>query len=196
MSSITLAPTLVRTTSVWREVALVSVGVVAIALAAQVVIPLPFTPVPLTGQTFAVLLVGGAYGASRGALTVLAYVTIGALGAGVFAEGAHGVDVLLSATGGYLVGMLLAAAIVGWAAERGWDRRLLPSVLAMLVGSVVVYAVGASWLAVSLELSPGTAFQLGVEPFLVGDLIKLALAGALLPGAWLGLARLGGRGDA
>jgi biotin transport system substrate-specific component len=184
MSSTTLAPTLVRPTSATRELMLVASGVLVIAAAAQIVIPLPFTPVPITGQTLAVLVVGGSFGAVRGALTVLAYLAVGLSGASVFAAGGHGVEVLLSATGGYLVGMLFAAAIVGWAAERGWDRRLVPSLLAMLVGSVAIYVVGASWLAVSLGVSPTTAFVLGVQPFVLGDLVKVALSGALLPVAW------------
>jgi biotin transport system substrate-specific component len=184
MSSITLAPTLVRPTSAIRELMLVASGVLVIAGAAQIVIPLPFTPVPITGQTLAVLLVGGSFGAVRGALTFLAYLALGISGASVFAAGGHGVEALLSATGGYLVGMLFAAAIVGWAAERGWDRQLVPSLLAMLVGSVVIYVVGASWLAVSFGISPTSAFKLGVLPFVLGDLLKIALSGALLPVAW------------
>lgn len=192
MSAMTLAPTVVRPTSAMREAFLVAVGVATIALAAQLVVPLPFTPVPLTGQTFAVLLVGGAYGATRGGLTVLAYLAVGAAGAPIFADSAHGIGVVLSATGGYLIGMVLAALIVGAAAEQGWDRRLGPSVLAMLVGSIAVYAVGATWLAVSLDLSPATAFDLGIMPFVVGDLLKLILAGAVLPIAWRGVERLKG----
>lgn len=190
MSSTTLAPTLIRVSPVAREAALLVGGISLVALAAQVVIPLPFTPVPITGQTFAALLVGGAYGAVRGSVTMTLYVLVGCLGVPVFAAGAHGPAVILSATGGYLFGMVLAAAAVGWAAGREWDRRLLTSVLAMLGGSVVIYLFGATWLAISLHLSPSRALALGVTPFLIGDAIKLAVAGALLPAAW----RLSGRG--
>lgn len=197
MSSTALAPTLVltgapaRVSAVAREAALVATGVLLLALAAQVVVPLPFTPVPITGQTFAALLVGGAYGLGRGSATLVLYLAVGCLGAPVFADGAAGTAVVLSATGGYLVGMVLAGALVGAAADRGWDRRLLPSLAAMLAGSVVVYGVGATWLALDLGLSASAALDLGVTPFVVGDLLKLALAGALLPGTWRLLSRLG-----
>jgi len=184
MSTNTLAPTVVRVPAVWREAALVSVGVLFVALSAQIAIPLPFTPVPITGQTFAALLVGGAYGAVRSAATIAAYIGVGVLGVPVFADGAHGITTVLSATGGYLVGMLLAAMIVGAAAERGWDKALFSSVLAMFVGTAVIYAIGAGWLAIDLGIDPLQAIHLGVEPFVVGDLLKLALAGALLPAAW------------
>lgn len=194
-SSTALAPTLVRTPSAVRETALVAGGVLLVALAAQVVVPLPFTPVPITGQTFAALLVGGAYGLGRGTVTLLLYVAVGCLGAPVFADGAHGSAVLLSATGGYLVGMVLAAALVGAAADRGWDRRLLTSLVAMLAGSALVYVVGATWLALDLGLDAATAVELGVRPFVWGDLLKLALAGALLPIAWTGVSRLQDRDE-
>ncbi|MBB2891991.1 biotin transporter BioY [Flexivirga oryzae] len=184
MSTTTLAPTLVRVPAVWREAALVSMGVLFVALSAQVAIPLPFTPVPITGQTFAALLVGGAYGAVRSAATIAAYIGVGVIGVPVFADGAHGLSTVLSATGGYLVGMLVAAAIVGAAADRGWDKALFSSILAMFVGSAVIYAIGAGWLAIDLGVGPAKAFDLGVRPFVVGDLLKLALAGALLPAAW------------
>jgi biotin transport system substrate-specific component len=160
------------------------------AAAAQIAIPLPFTPVPLTGQTFAALLVGGAYGAPRAATAMLAYLAIGAAGAPVFASGSGGTAAFASPSAGYLVGMLAASALVGAAADRGWDRRLLTSLVMMLVGSVVIYLVGATWLAQSLHVDMATAFDLGVRPFLVGDALKLAGAGALLPGAWTLMARL------
>jgi biotin transport system substrate-specific component len=184
MTSTALAPTLARTPSAVREVGLVVGGVTLLSLAAQVVVPLPFTPVPITGQTFAALLVGGAYGLGRATTTLLAYLAIGVIGIPVFADGASGLAAIASASGGYLVGMVLASSLVGVAADRGWDRRLGSSLLAMLVGSVVIYLVGATWLAVDLNLGATSAYHLGVRPFLVGDLIKLALAGALLPGAW------------
>lgn len=192
MTSLALAPTVIRTPTALRESALVLGGVLLVAAAAQVVIPLPFTPVPITGQTFAALLVGGAFGVTRGSASLLVYLMIGALGAPVFAGGAHGSSALLSATGGYLVGMVLAAALVGAAADRGWDRRLLSSLGAMLLGSIVIYAVGASWLAVSLGIDVAKAIDLGVAPFLLGDLIKLALAGALLPSTWTLISRMRG----
>lgn len=184
MSTTTLAPTLVRVPAAWREAALVSTAVLFVAICAQISVPLPFTPVPITGQTFAVLLVGGAYGAVRAATAVAAYIGVGLIGLPVFADGSHGIATLLSATGGYLVGMLVAAVLVGAAAEHRWDRAILSSVLTMLAGSAVIYLIGAGWLAIDLQAGPARAFELGVRPFVIGDILKLALAGALLPAAW------------
>ena len=132
------------------------------------------------------LLVGGAYGATRGFSTMLAYLVIGGLGVGVFADQGSGWDVLRlsSATGGYLVGMLVAAGVVGWLADRGWDRNAARSFPAMLLGSVIIYAFGATWLAHALDLTASQAWHLGVKPFLWGDGIKILLAAGLLPLAW------------
>lgn len=184
MSTTTLAPTLVRVPAAWREAALVSTAVLFVAICTQISVPLPFTPVPITGQTFAVLLVGGAYGAVRAATAVAAHIGVGLIGLPVFADGSHGIATLLSATGGYLVGMLVAAVLVGAAAEHRWDRAILSSVLTMLAGSAVIYLIGAGWLAIDLQAGPARAFELGVRPFVIGDILKLALAGALLPAAW------------
>jgi biotin transport system substrate-specific component len=184
LSTIALAPTMVRAHPFVREASLVCIGVLLMALTAQVSVPLPFTPVPLTGQTFGALLLGGAYGAGRAGISMLAYLLVGAVGAPVFAGGASGTDVFSSPTAGYLFGMLVAAVLVGWSSERGWDRRLGSSLLAMLVGSAVIYLFGATWLAASLHVGAETAFSLGVRPFAVGDLLKLVLASALLPAAW------------
>ena len=141
---------------------------------------------PITGQTFGVLLVGGAYGASRGFATMAAYLVVGGLGYGVFAGHASGWDVLRfsSATGGYLVGMLVAATLVGWLADRGWDRKAVRSLPAMVLGNVVIYAFGVVWLAHALDLTASQAWHAGVRPFLPGDAIKILLAAGLLPAAW------------
>lgn len=190
MSSTALVPSLVRPSSrvaaLAADAVLVAMGVTLIALSAQVVIHLPWTPVPVTGQTFAVLLVGGAYGATRGFSTMLAYLVIGGLGVGVFADQSSGWDVLRlsSATGGYLVGMLVAATVVGWLADRGWDRNAVRSFPAMVLGNVIIYAFGATWLAHALSLTASQAWDLGVKPFLWGDAIKILLAAGLLPLAW------------
>src|SRR3954454_16529642 len=192
MSSTALVPSLVRPNSrvaaLVADCVLVALGVSLIALSAQVTFHLPNTPVPFTGQTFAVLLVGGAYGATRGFATMAAYLVVGGLGYGVFAGHASGWDVLKfsSASGGYLVGMLVAAALVGWLADRGWDRRPTRSLPAMILGNVVIYAFGATWLAFALDpnLTPQQAWNLGVKDFLVGDAIKMLLAAGLLPAGW------------
>ena len=190
MSSTALVPSLVRpssrTAALVADVVLVAVGVALIGLSAQVSIPLPNTPVPLTGQTFAVLLVGAAYGATRGVATLAAYLLIGGLGFAVFAGHSSGWDVLRlsSATGGYLVGMLVASGVVGYLADRGWTRRPLFSLIAMVVGNVVIYAFGLAWLMHAFHLTFSQGWALGVRPFLPGDAIKILLAAGLLPAAW------------
>src|SRR3954469_7829284 len=190
MSSTALVPTLVRpnnrVTALVADAVLVGLGVTLLALSAQISIPLPNTPVPLTGQTFGVLLIGGAYGATRGFATMAAYLVVGGLGYGVFAGHASGWDVLrfTSATGGYLVGMLVASALVGWLADRGWDRNAMRSLPAMVLGNVVIYAFGFFWIKHALDLTAGQAWHAGVRPFLPGDALKILLAAGLLPAAW------------
>lgn len=160
-----------------RDVTLVVAGTLLLALSAQLIIPLPFTPVPVTGQTFAVLIAAAALGWRRGFSSVLLYVGLGAAGLPVFA------DVSSSpASDGYLLGFALAALVVGWLAERGWDRRLDTSVLAMLAGEVATYLGGLSWLAHFVGWSHVLAY--GLLPFLPGDAVKLAAAALLLPAAW------------
>lgn len=190
MSSTALVPSLVRPRSraaaLVADAVLVAIGVTLLALSAQVVIHLPWTPVPVTGQTFGVLLVGGAYGATRGFATLAAYLVVGGLGVGVFADQSSGWDVLRlsSATGGYLVGMLVAAALVGWLADRGWDRNAVRSFPAMVLGNIVIYAFGFVWLQHALGTTASQTWHLGVQPFLWGDALKILLAAGLLPAAW------------
>jgi biotin transport system substrate-specific component len=190
MSSTALVPSLVRpsnrTVALVADAVLVALGVALISLSAQVVINLPHTPVPITGQTFGALLVGGAYGAKRGFVTFATYLVVGGMGYGVFAAHASGWDVLRfsSATGGYLVGMLVAAGLVGWLADRGWDRKASRSLPTMILGNVVIYAIGATWLAHALGVGAQQAWDLGVKDFLVGDALKILLAAGLLPAGW------------
>ena len=190
MSSTAIVPSLVRpsnrTVALVADAVLVALGVALIGASAQLSIHLPGTPVPITGQTFAVLLVGGAYGAARGLATMAAYLVVGGLGYGVFAGHASGWDVLKfsSATGGYLVGMLIAAALVGWLADRGWDRNPWRSLPTMVLGNVVIYLVGAIWLAHALGVGAQQAWDLGVKDFLIGDALKILLAAGLLPAGW------------
>lgn len=166
-----------------RHLALILLGTLVITASAQVYIPTQ--PVPFTGQTFGVLLTAGALGFRRGVLATLLYLALGALGLPVFAEGKHGVDWLVGATGGYLVGFVLATAIVGRLAELGWDRNLLGSVGAMVIGSLAIYAVGVPWLAaVALGGDLSKAISVGLVPFLVWDIVKLVLAAVAFPAAW------------
>lgn len=152
-----------------------------VALTAQVEIPL--WPVPLTLQTLGVFFTGAVLGSRLGAVALLLYLTEGALGLPVFAGGASGIGYMLGPTGGYLVGFVVAAGVVGWLAQRGWDRRLLWSTVAMVIGNVVIYVCGVAWLAVFLGDLWG-ALAKGMLLFLIGDLIKIAVAALALPGGW------------
>ncbi len=175
-----------------RSVALVVAFSLLVALSAQVVIPLPFTPVPITGQTFAVLLAGALLGSRLGSLAMLAYLVEGALGLPFFRQGNGGLAYLfLTPTAGYLLSYPLAAFVTGWLAERGWDRRVPTAALAMALGSAVILLCGWVWLA--RFTSPSQAFVAGVAPFIPGDLIKIALAAALLPAGWAILRRASSR---
>jgi len=184
----TLAPTLyIRTfprMAGWlRDLILVTIGALFVAILAQVKIPLPFTPVPLTGQTFAVLLVAAALGSKRGAAAMAFYIVLGSFGLPVFAGGAAGMAYLSGATLGYLIGFVAAAYVVGLLAERGLERNLRTSILPFLAGTVIIYAFGVAWLAVILG-SFGKAVAAGLVPFVAGDIIKLFAAALALPAAW------------
>jgi biotin transport system substrate-specific component len=168
-----------------RHIALIVAGAVLISLCAQIYVLIPGNPVPFTGQTFGVMLSAGALGFRRGIAASVLYLAVGALGLPVFAQGKHGLDILLGVTGGYLVGFVLASAIVGRLAELGWDRNILGGVGAMFIGSAAMYAIAVPWLSVTAF---GGDLQLGVEkgllPFLFWDAVKLALAAAAFPAAW------------
>jgi biotin transport system substrate-specific component len=166
------------------EVVLVALGAGLIAASAQVSLSLPFTPVPITGQTFAVVLVGASLGTIRGCASLVLYLWLGVAGAPIYADHAHGWSVVTSASGGYIVGFVLAAAVTGFLAEQRWDRRLSSSIGSMLTGNVIIYLVGLPWLAVVLHTNLEKTLEYGLYPFVPGDVFKLYLAAALLPGAW------------
>ncbi len=153
-----------------------------VALMAQARIDLPFSPVPITGQTFAVLLVGAALGARRGAAALALYVAQGAVGLPVFAGGTAGLAILFGPTGGYLAGFVVAAWLVGWLAERGFDRRVHTALAAFLAGEAVIFACGLAVLAAFVGV--GRVATLGLLPFIPGEVVKLAGAGLALPAAW------------
>jgi biotin transport system substrate-specific component len=165
----------------------VALGVTLLALLAQV--RLAIGPVPLTGQTFGVLLLAGAYGMSLGTLTMLAYLGVGSAGLGVFAGGAGGLATFSGTTAGYLVGFVLAALVVGLLAQRGWDRSFAAMAAAMGVGTVIVYLSGVTWLLVAFAPDLATALEWGVWPFVVGDVIKMLAAAALVPTVWRAFTR-------
>ena len=168
---------------------LVCAGAGLIAASAQISINLPFTPVPITGQTFSVLLVGASLGLARGGASALLYVLLG-LVFPVYAGHGEGWDVITSASGGYLVSYPFVAALTGFLAEKRWDRKFSSSVGAMLTGNVVIYLFGLPWLAVVLNTSLEKTLELGLYPFVPGDTFKLYLAAAMLPGAWRLIGRL------
>jgi biotin transport system substrate-specific component len=176
--------------SLGGDLALVLSGSLFVALLAQVSLPLPFTPVPITGQTLGVLLVGAALGSRLGFLALLAYLVEGGLGLPFFAGGTGGLAKLLGPTGGYLLAFPLAAGLVGLLVERfGADRSFLKTLLAMLAGNLLIYALGVPWLGAFLAgvgKYPGLAglLSMGMIPFLPGDLVKAVLAALLLPSAW------------
>lgn len=203
--ALTVAPPRSRASArVAFQVACAVGGSILIAGLAQISFRLPFTPVPITGQTLGVLLVGAAYGPGLGAATLVLYLLWGVVGLPVFApnaDGSHdtGLQVLrlTSLTAGYLVGFVAAAGFTGWLSRRGWDRTFRSSIGAMLLGSIVIYAFGVPWLYHALpptiEGSPvtlDTALSFGLYPFIIGDTVKLLVAAGMLPVAWRILRRL------
>ena len=180
---------------VLRSFVLAICGSLFVAVAAQVQVPLK--PVPVTGQTFAVLVVGMVFGMRLGAATLMLYLAEGAVGLPVFAGLSGGYAVIAGPTGGYIIGFVMAAGVVGYLAERGWDRSVVWTALAMLIGNMLIYIPGVPWLAMfyagpgaayvaaaGAETAFGAAINAGVIPFMLGDALKLALAAALLPAAW------------
>ena len=167
-------------TSALTKAVLVVFGSLLLAVSAQFKIPL--YPVPVTGQTLVVLLIGMTYGQRLGGITMATYLFEGAIGLPVFAGGASGMAVLFGPTGGYLFVFLLAAVAMGYLAERGMGRSVVSTVIAMVIGNMVIYLCGASWLAGFIGF--GKAITAWVLPFLYGDVLKLAVAAGLMPLAW------------
>ena len=175
-----------------RHIALIVAGALFIALTANFAIPVPGSPVPLTGQTFSVLLVGGALGMRRGILATSLYLVIGFF-LPVYAQQASGVShiasvdggtLVLGATGGYLLGFVIASGVVGRLAELGWDRNLVGAVGAMAIGNVIIYLFGLPWLMAATGMNVAETIKAGLTPFLITDLIKLAIAAGVFPLAW------------
>ena len=168
-------------------------GVAFITLMAQVAIPVPGSPVPVTGQTLAVLLIGTTYGARLGVTTFATYLLAGIAGAPVFAPSAtaanHGIDRLLGATGGYLVGMFVASLLLGYLADRKADQKFKTSFPALLLGDATIFFFGLTWLHFSLELSWSATFAAGLTPFIFGELLKIAITATSLPLIWRKISR-------
>jgi biotin transport system substrate-specific component len=167
-----------------RDAILVVAYAALVGLLAQLVILLPFTPVPITGQTLGVLLGGMALGARRATAGMVLYVIAGLIGVPWFAGGAHGAAIFSSASFGYLVGFIVAGGFIGYLAEGGLDRKPQLTLVAMAAGTAIIYFFGLTWLMFSLHLDVITAIKLGLLPFLLADAIKALIAAGLLPGAW------------
>ncbi len=167
-----------------RDAVLVTGAALLTALLAQVAIPVAGSPVPITGQTLAVVLTAAALGPLRGLSGQALYLVLGAVGLPFYSEAASGWDVVFGATGGYIVGFLPAAYLIGLAARMGQDRRVTRALPLFVLGQLVIFAVGVPWLAVAAGMSAAQAIDAGFTPFIVGGLVKAAIAGVLLPGAW------------
>lgn len=193
MSTLTLAtgrPTLVDrivARSIATDVVLVVAGAALTAVAAQLSVPL--WPVPITGQTLAVLVVGSTLGAVRGAISMLLYAVLGIIGLPVFSGATHGFNVIAGPSGGYIVGFVFAAALTGWLAQRTWDHRILGAIGSFAAGTLVTFAVGLPWLAASLGLNLEQTLAAGLYPFVVGGIVKALLAAGFIRLAWFGVSR-------
>ena len=165
-----------------RHIILIAAGALFIYLTARLAIPRE--PVPWTGQTFGVLVVGGALGARRGFAAITLYVLLGLVGLPFFAEGKGGTTVLLGPTGGYLIGFVLAGALVGRLAELGWDRRIGGALAMMLIGTFVIYAFGLPWLGASMHTTTSETIANGLTPFVAWDAAKLIVAAGIFPVGW------------
>lgn len=198
MSTLTLAigrPTLadrVFSRALLTDLVLIAAGAGLTAIAAQVAVPM--WPVPITGQTLAVLLVGSTLGALRGALSLTLYAVLGIVGLPVFSDAESGMSVIAGPTGGYIIGFIFAAALTGWIAQREWDRRWFKATLAFLAGSVVTFAFGLPWLAVALggyglPNDLHSVLTAGLYPFIIGGVVKAMLAAGIISLAWNSIAR-------
>jgi biotin transport system substrate-specific component len=163
---------------------LVTFGALFIAGLAQIAIPVPGSPVPVTGQTLGVLLIGAGYGSTLGLTTLVTYLIIGIAGAPVFASGGHGLAHLTGPTGGYLVGMLVASLVVGALAGRKWDQKVRSALPAMLLGDVIIFSFGLFWLQNYTNKSWSWTIAAGFTPFIIGEVLKIAIAGTSLPLVW------------
>lgn len=187
MSTVTpsnLSATVLPRTSAISKGLLVFGGALFLAALAQVVIPVPGSPVPVTGQTLGVLLLATAYGANLGAATFALYLLIGLAGAPVFANQGHGIERLIGPTGGYLVGMLIASWVLGALAGRKWDQRFLSAITTMFIGNVIIFTFGLIWLHEYTGKDWAWTFSAGLTPFIFGEILKIVTAGTSLPALW------------
>ena len=183
-SSNTLTNAVLPKSNVLTKLLLVTGGALFLALLAQIAIPVPGSPVPVTGQTLGVLLLATAYGANMGAATFALYLLIGIAGAPVFANRDFGIERLIGPTGGYLIGMLIASWVLGALAGRKWDQRLRTALVTMLIGSLIIFTFGLIWLQQYTGKDWAWTFSAGLTPFIFGEILKIAIAGTALPTVW------------
>ena len=179
-----LRTALIRRSSAVTQISLILTGTVFLALMAQISFPIPGSPVPFTGQTLGVLLLGTAYGASLGFSTMAFYLLMGILGAPIFASGSHGLEKIVGATGGYLVGMLISTLVLGALAGRKWDQKIKTVIPTMIIGNSIVFTFGLIWLHQYTSQSWAWTFEKGLTPFIFGELLKIAIASTTLPVVW------------
>ena len=188
-----LRATVFPRSSALTQVLFVAAGVAFIALLAQIAIPVPGSPVPVTGQTLAVLLIGTTYGARLGVLTFATYLLAGVAGAPIFAPSGtsanHGIDRLIGATGGYLVGMLMASLVLGYLADRKADQKFRTSFPALLLGDAIIFTFGLLWLQQTLDLTWSKTIAAGFTPFILGEALKIAITATSLPLVWRRISR-------
>ena len=193
IQSSSLRATVFPRTSALTQALFVVGGIGFIALLAQISIPVPGSPVPVTGQTLAVLLIGTTYGARLGFITFASYLLAGIAGAPIFAHSAtsanHGIARLTGATGGYLVGMLVASLLLGYLADRKADQKFKTSFPALLLGDLVIFAFGLTWLHASLDMTWSATFKAGFTPFILGEALKIAITATSLPLVWRRISR-------
>ncbi|MEN9698161.1 MAG: hypothetical protein RL448_116 [Actinomycetota bacterium] len=189
-----LSTPLLRTAVVPRSTAMSNAlfifgGAIFLSMLAQIAIPVPGSPVPVTGQTFGVLLLATSYGATLALSTFSLYLLAGIAGAPVFANYGHGLDRLIGPTGGYLIGMFLASFVLGKLAGRKWDQKILSAVITMLIGDVIIFAIGLFWLQNFTGNDWAWTFNAGLAPFVIGELLKISIAGTSMPLLWRAVQR-------
>jgi len=184
LSATSLRSTLIPRSTALTNAVLVVSGVLGLAALAQIALPVPGSPVPVTGQTLGVLILGTAYGSTLGVTTFALYILVGIAGAPVFANSGHGLDRIAGPTGGYLVGMLIATFILGQLARFRLDQKFLTALPSMLIGTVTTFAFGLVWLQQYTGKSWSWTFNAGLTPFIFGEMLKIAIAGTSLPVVW------------
>ena len=180
----TLKSVFITRSTVASQISMILTGTVFLAVMAQISFPIPGSPVPFTGQTLGVLLLGTAYGAGLGFSTIAFYLLMGMAGAPIFSSGTSGIERIAGPTGGYLVGMLLSSLVLGALAGRKWDQKIKTVIPTMIIGNSIIFAIGLLWLHQYTGQTWLWTFEKGFTPFIFGEIIKIAIASTALPAVW------------